>query len=144
MKYFLLVDDDPDDREILKEALGVVLGPVNVRTAEDGIQATNLLASSDQMPELIFLDLNMPRMGGIEFLRKLGKSPYKHIPVVICSTSALDSDKRTTAELGAQCFITKQNTFADLCAELKQLLTTDIVLARIDEEMNCVYVAKEL
>lgn len=120
-KIFLLVDDDSDDREIFEEVLHEVDASVSLQTAANGRQALELLANTEAtLPQLIFLDLNMPRMGGKECLRQLkGHSVFKNIPVVIYTTSALATDVKETIEAGAAGFISKPTD----APALKQILS---------------------
>jgi CheY-like chemotaxis protein len=120
---FLLVDDDIDDREIFSFALQSLDLPVNLLTAENGVEALKMV--SDQgapVPDLIFLDLNMPMMGGKECLRELRKLPWlKEVPIIIYTTSTLEKDKLDTQKLGATDFLSKEASIDQLKATLTEL-----------------------
>ena len=119
----LLIDDDVEDQEIFVEALEHASAGVKCITLGNAKDALNKLSSQDLAPDLIFLDLNMPVMSGVQFLTELKKDDsLKKIPVVILSTS---SDKITieqTKKLGAMEFITKPDTFDGMVFILKSFL----------------------
>lgn len=109
----LLVEDNPGDVELIAEALhaGGVLN--NVSVAYDGEQATNFLYRTPGFedaprPDLILLDLNLPKKSGFELLREIKADPeLSLIPVVILTSSEADRDILKSYELGANCFISK-------------------------------------
>src|ERR1700760_2653029 len=109
---FLLIDDDTDDRELFSEALASVDPAIAVDQATDGAEALIRLGDGVVTPDIIFLDINMPVMNGWQFLSKLKQQDaYKHIPVIVYSTSSNIKDRRTADEMGALCFITKPHAF---------------------------------
>jgi len=122
-KYILLVDDDNDDRELFREAISNSASELNFREAEDGTEAFRLLqATKDNLPELIFLDINLPIISGWEFLTKLKSDvAFKNIPVIIYSTSSHDRDRKIATDLGALSFVTKPHTYTDLIKLIKKV-----------------------
>lgn len=116
----MLIDDDADDRELFSEALQKVGPHIRFESASSGQMAFDLLESKkQQLPELIFLDINMPVVDGWECLSMLkGNEAFKHIPVIIYSTSAPDGAQETAIRLGALSYVLKPSQFN----ELKQLL----------------------
>lgn len=120
----LMVDDDKDDQDLFREALETINGSVNLMTADDGLDALQLLNSSPaKLPGLIILDINMPRMNGIEFLRHIRKpGKFSDIPVVIFSTASVQQFKDESKALGATGFIVKPDNFTRLCFEIRELL----------------------
>ncbi len=123
-KHLLLIDDDEDDREIFLSVIEVVSPATMCAIAANGREGLNVLASASTLPQLIFLDLNMPLMDGRQFLIEVKKnSSWKDIPVVILSTSS-DRDSITrTKELGAADFITKPDKYSGWESTLKKFLT---------------------
>jgi CheY-like chemotaxis protein len=115
-KRFLVIDDDTDDRELFTEALASVDPVIVCDQATDGAEALKrLAANSIEQPDIIFLDINMPVMDGWQFLSRLKKEEsYKHIPVIVYTTSSTLKDKRIADDLGALCFITKPHAFGSL------------------------------
>ncbi|MFD1625816.1 response regulator [Azospirillum griseum] len=109
----LLVEDDPADAGLAKRALreGRILCRVN--HVRDGVEALEYLRRQDRYigasrPDLILLDLNMPRLDGRAVLQELKADPeLKTIPVVVLTTSDVDRDVNASYLLGANSFITK-------------------------------------
>jgi CheY-like chemotaxis protein len=112
-KFFLLADDDVDDAELFGEALVSIEPPVEFHHVGDGEEVFHYLGkASNKRPDLIFLDLNMPKMSGWQCLAKLKNDMYyKNIPVIIYSTSSHQRDKEIAIELGAMGFLTKPSDF---------------------------------
>jgi CheY-like chemotaxis protein len=120
-RSFLLVDDDPDDTFLFGEVLHDVDPSIEFRTAANGQEALDLLQRSTSLPDLIFLDLNMPRMGGVECLATLkADAALKDVPVIIYTTSSQSKDIEETIQKGAVCFITKPSNMK----ELTEILST--------------------
>ena len=120
----LIVDDDPDDRELFFEAVKEI-NPLNkCLEATNGEEALALLrAKNVACPDLIFLDLNMPRMGGREFFNEMKKDKnFAHIPIVIYSTSKRTEDVGEMKRLGALTFITKPKTFEEICSVVSSVI----------------------
>lgn len=118
----LLIDDDIDDRMIFGEVLKELAPDINYHEAINGEDALAKL-SHDFIPDLIFLDLNMPRINGKQFLAEIRQLDHlKHIPVIIYTTSSHDSDKKETRQLGASYFLTKPNSLHELTHTLSRIL----------------------
>jgi len=113
---FLLVDDDSDDTSLFKEVLEEVNSSIIFNSAEDGQQAIQFLKSrTNELPDVIFLDLNMPKMGGKECLTQIKKDEHLHkIPVIMYTTSSQSKDIEETMQKGAICFITKPTNIKEL------------------------------
>ncbi len=112
MKYnrpILLVEDDRIDAMTVKRALNElnVTNPLDM--AGDGEEALEYLReNADNLPGLILLDLNMPRMGGIEFLREIKqKETLKRIPIVVLTTSDEERDKIDAYDMGVAGYMVK-------------------------------------
>lgn len=120
----LIVDDDEDDQEILSTAMAKsILAPTSFTFATDGEEALERL-HNDTLPDYIFLDLNMPRMDGMECLSAIRKTEkLQRIPVVIYSTSNDDYVKAEAIGLGATAFISKPTKFSDLVNSLDTFFT---------------------
>jgi CheY-like chemotaxis protein len=109
----LLVEDNPGDVRLTREALkeGRVLN--NLHVASDGVVALEYLRregkyASAPIPDLVLLDLNLPRMDGREVLAVIKNDPaLRRIPVVILTTSRAEEDILNTYDLHANCYITK-------------------------------------
>ncbi|HEY0356261.1 MAG TPA: response regulator [Flavisolibacter sp.] len=119
----LLVDDDLDDQFVFDLALKSIDPDVVVDTAKDGIDALDKLREPEVYPELIFLDMNMPRMNGRDFLQQIKSLPsLAHIPVIMYSTSSSPELMEETRRLGALDYIVKPNSFDELCTVLQSRL----------------------
>ncbi|MEP6794366.1 MAG: response regulator [Saprospiraceae bacterium] len=123
--HVLLADDDEDDRMIFKDALEEVRIKTRLTMVKDGIQLMDYLLQDEcDYPGIVFLDLNMPRKGGIECLREIRNSTkLKNLSVAIYSTSASESDIEDTFIKGANVYIKKPNDFASLVTVLEDVIT---------------------
>lgn len=116
----ILIDDDEDDTSIFLEALGEISDSLKCETFLDASTALNKLIAKEIRPDIIFLDLNMPRMNGQQFLMEMKKNvALKDIPIIIFSTTAQPSIIQLTKELGGHGFITKPRKYDDLVNLLK-------------------------
>jgi len=118
-KNILQIDDDTDDCELFLEALQSVSTALYT-SINDPVDALRRLVHNEIAPDVIFLDLNMPVMSGMEFLAEIKKKDtIKNIPVIIFSTSQFDEIKRQAKNHGAHDFISKPSDFN----ELKRILS---------------------
>jgi len=124
-KRILLVDDDADDQLFFRDAINEVHELLDCEIANNGLEAINQIATPPP-PDLIFLDLNMPVMNGYQCLEILKKEDrYKHIPVIIFTTSNNMHDINRAREMGANLFFTKPTNFTTLCTKLDKILDMD-------------------
>lgn len=113
----LLVEDNPGDVRLTREALHDAKVHNNMAVAADGLEALAILRrepphANTSRPDLILLDLNLPRVSGREVLKELKGDPVlKKIPIVVLTTSAADTDVLKCYDLGANCYITKPVDF---------------------------------
>ena len=117
-KPILLIEDNPDDRDLTIRALkkNNVLNPVTV--ACDGAEALTMLLGDghgdQENPALILLDLNLPRVGGLEVLRRIRADPRTRVvPVVILTSSIQEEDLRSAYDLGANGYVRKPVEFSE-------------------------------
>jgi len=129
-KVILLVEDNTDDEVLTLRALkrNNILNDVVV--ARDGVEALDYLfgtgahagRDTSVQPQLILLDLKMPRVDGLEVLRRLRADPRTHLqPVVILTTSSEDQDVTSSYELGANSYIRKPVDFEQFMEAVRQL-----------------------
>jgi CheY-like chemotaxis protein len=109
-KLIMYVDDDPDDREFLADAIREKDPAIDVLLAENGVEALHQLSDMKQahspMPSLIILDFNMPFLNGKETLDELRKDDLlQEVPVIIFSSSERPHDKELFNELGIEYFV---------------------------------------
>jgi len=109
----LLVDDDPDEAELTMATLRQGRVANRVLWVEDGEEALAVLRQEGRFakaarPDLVLLDLNMPRMGGMEVLAEIKRHPdWKRLPVIIMTSSSAEADVFNAYDRHANCFITK-------------------------------------
>lgn len=121
-KRCLIIDDDPDDQELFLLAAGDLHEAPDCIFANNGVEGLALLNGLIDLPDFIFLDLNMPKMGGKECLIKIKENPrFKEIPVVIISTSSQHTHREEMQELGALDFITKPPHVTQLTKRLEEI-----------------------
>jgi CheY-like chemotaxis protein len=111
--HIMLADDDEDDRLFFREAFEEVKINYEFSTFNDGEQLMDYLNEpANPLPDIIFLDLNMPRKSGIECLREIRNDDrLKKISVAIYSTSSSEQDIEDTFVSGANVYIKKPNDF---------------------------------
>ena len=125
----LLVEDNPGDIRLTKEALKDAKVLNEIYVAQDGVEAMEFLHrkgkfSNMPTPDMILLDLNLPRKDGREVLAEIKQDPkLKHIPVVILTTSKAEEDIIKTYNLHANAYITKPvdlNRFIEIIHTLEE------------------------
>jgi CheY-like chemotaxis protein len=123
----LLVEDNEDDVELTLEALNNSKLQVKIHVVSDGMTAMTFLRregeyAGAQRPDLILLDLNLPRMDGREVLKEIREDPkLTDIPVVILTTSEDEEDILKAYLLHANCYITKPIDFSQFTRIIKQI-----------------------
>ena len=122
-KKIFLIDDDEDDQLFFTDALKEIDSNIECSVAKNGKEAIKILKDLKQLPDVIFLDLNMPFMNGFECLKVL-KTEIKLsiIPIVIFTTSNDPRDVQLTHRLGAEVFLSKPNDFNQLKQKLEHIL----------------------
>ncbi len=111
-KSILLIEDDELDVISFERALGKIDLPITLYTAFNGVEALEILTVREIIPDIILLDLNMPRMNGVEFLEELRKHPsFNTIKVFIMTTSNENKDRTRAEELGISGYILKPMNF---------------------------------
>jgi len=117
----LYVDDDPDDRQIFLEAIRSIDENLSCATAKDGLQALSYLGSN-ALPDIIFLDINMPLMNGKTCLAEIrANKNTSDLPVIIFTTSTDPREKAECKKIGATDFILKPVTFLQMQQTLRSI-----------------------
>lgn len=125
----LIADDDPDDRLLTREALLQSSVPSRISFVEDGEELLDYLLcrgkfknNTDPPPDLVLLDLNMPKKSGVEALQEIkSDQTLRHIPIVVLTTSKEEEDIYRTYDLGVNSFITKPVTYESLINTMRIL-----------------------
>jgi len=129
-KNLLVADDDEDDCLLIKYALIDIGLDGEVRFVSDGIELMEYLENCGRgeirgggcLPDLIVLDLNMPRKGGREVLKEISvHSRFNKIPIVVLTTSEESCDIALCGSFGAKLFITKPSMYAEWLERLESL-----------------------
>jgi CheY-like chemotaxis protein len=109
LMQILLVEDSEPDVELTLEALSEAKVANQVTVVRDGVAAlAHLRGTGGPRPDLVILDLNLPRMNGHEVLAEMRKDPsLRRIAVAVLTTSAAETDVCATYDLGANCYLTK-------------------------------------
>ena len=123
MHTILIVDDDVDDIELTRLSLEAVRRDIIVKEALSGAAALKLIRDGGCCPDLILLDLKMPGMNGVETLREIrADARIKGIPVVIVTSSTLESDLEDANSAGADGFVHKAFDSSQFNKEIKTAL----------------------
>ncbi len=121
-KMILVADDDEDDCLLIKDALVDIGLDREVQFVSDGIELMVFLENCARLPDLIVLDLNMPRKGGREVLKEIrDNSRFNKIPIVVLTTSEGSRDIALCSSLGAKLFITKPGMYSEWLERLESL-----------------------
>ncbi len=119
----LLVEDDPDDIELMQEALVDNRIPYQMETISQGDRVLSYLESCKNFPDIVILDLNLPKLHGREVLTKIKtSSQLRNIPVVILTTSSSPVEKEFCIKAGASSFITKPSTVDGFNATVAEIV----------------------
>lgn len=121
----LVVDDNPGDLLLIREAFEEIHVEVEVTEADGGEEALALLArghADDTLPDLMVLDLNMPGMHGLDVLDRIrGDEALRHLPVVIMTSTSEASEVKRAYQHQASSFVTKPHDPSDLLAAMRTL-----------------------
>jgi CheY-like chemotaxis protein len=128
MANIVIIDDDDDDSDLLREAIQQVRPDANCFIVQSGSEAMESLTHNKiPLPDLIFLDLNMPRINGVQCLRQLkGHPELSSVPVAIYTSSKSSEERAETLKLGATYFFTKPSSFRGMCGIITDLFAKEI------------------
>ena len=138
----LLVEDSPGDVRLTREAFKDARVHINLHVAVDGTDAMAFLRRQGEhanvpRPDLILLDLNLPKKDGREVLEEIKESPaLKSIPVVILTTSASEADILQSYRLHANCYITKPVDLAGFLEVVKSIDSFWLSVVKLPREVR--------
>lgn len=119
----LFIEDDQVERMKLQRTVSKLQLKHNITEAKNGEEALEALKSNPKLPDIILLDLNMPRMNGIEFLKILkADESYKYLPTIILTTSQNRADLLECYKVGIAGYIIKPLKYGDYESKLKKVL----------------------
>jgi CheY-like chemotaxis protein len=119
-----ICDDDQDDRQFFVDAVQSVYPTIKIEEVTNGSELLNLLLHV--RPDLVFLDLDMPVLNGVQCIDQIRKNPkLKELPIVVFSSTSRISNIDTAYEVGADLFFIKPTTFGELTAAIKAILELD-------------------
>ena len=123
--HILLADDDEDDRVFFKDAFEELKIKTTIEIVKEGVELMNYLTQKGiKLPDVLFLDLNMPYKTGIECLKEIKKiRTLENLAVAIYSTSASEEDIEETFVSGANIYIKKPNDFGTLKKILSKVIS---------------------
>jgi CheY-like chemotaxis protein len=120
--HILLAEDDADDREFFEEALHASDVNGALKAVSDGEMLIKYLNGDNELPDVVFMDINMPCINGIDCLKLMRSSEkLRHIPVVIFTTSSYEKDIEDAYNAGANLFVCKRVFFNDEVLMLKKI-----------------------
>jgi two-component system, chemotaxis family, response regulator Rcp1 len=140
--HILMVEDDPADVRLTKEALKNKKVLTTMDTVPDGVEAMAYLRkecdyAGKPRPDMILLDLNMPRMDGREVLAELQKDPkLRRIPVVVLTTSEGEEDILSAYEMNANCYITKPVDWKQFIRVVEVIEDFWLTVVRLPKELH--------
>lgn len=122
----LIVEDNPGDVRLLEEAFRELRADVNIQVAKDGAEALELVQSprtnGTPRPDLILLDLNLPKINGHDVLVRIKNNPKTcRIPVIVLTSSRAESDVRRAYESHANAYLKKPSTLDGLIAAAQDI-----------------------
>lgn len=123
----LLVEDDPGDVVLTREGLATSTLSLNLHVVDNGEKAVDFLDrrspyAAVPRPDLVILDLNLPRLNGFEVLAHIkANDSLKDIPVVVLTTSKAKTDADRSTEIGADCFLSKPPDFGGFARVVKSI-----------------------
>ncbi len=119
----LFIEDDQIETMKLHRSISKLTMAFEITEAKNGEQALSLLQSTQQLPDIILLDLNMPKMSGIEFLRIIkGNDALRFLPIIILTTSQNRADLLECYKIGISGYIIKPLKYADYEDKIKKVL----------------------
>jgi len=125
IRNFFLADDDPDDSDMFREALSGIKPEVELNYTKNCKGMIDKLHAQEQLPDIIFLDINMPEINGWQCLARLkADAALREIPVLLYSTSPAELLGKRAIESGAFAFYEKPSDFKKLCDFLKAVAHT--------------------
>ena len=123
LKSLLLAEDDTEDAEIFRDILNDISSGINLLVVANGLLLMNHLHTTEELPDIIFLDMNMPLKNGLQCLREIKDfEKWQHVRIIILSTSSQPELVKTAYELGAELYLEKPTSYPKFKMLLKECL----------------------
>lgn len=124
--HVLLIEDNPDHAILINEILKQIKEITKITLIDDGQNALNFMMTAKrrkQLPDLILLDLKLPKINGIDLLKKWkGDHSFIHLPIVVLSTSDIEKDKKTALSFGADQYLVKPSNYDSLYNLIQKII----------------------
>jgi chemotaxis family two-component system response regulator Rcp1 len=141
-KHILVVEDNPGDVRLIQEAFKETCTAIEIANAKDGVEALDYLYARGafagaRRPDLILLDLNLPKKGGREVLAEIkADTTLKQIPVVVFSSSSAPADVTGAYRLQANCYVTKPADLDDLFEAISWIARVWLNMASLPDRVG--------
>ena len=136
IRSIIFAEDDEDDQFYFREAFHEINKEIQVSFVSNGNELMQLLKNF--LPDLIFLDLEMPYKNGLECLVELRNNPVLNkVPVVVLSSTMRPANIQTSYEMGANLFLHKSSRYAEYSDCLKQVMSMDWDYPELIRERHC-------
>lgn len=120
----LLIEDDSDDVELFTDALKRNQQAHSIELLQDGMSAVNWLSETENCPDVVVMDMNLPRLHGRDVIRHIrSKALFDKVPVVVLTTSSASEDRNYVLAQGATAFIVKPSTLDGLLEMARQVVS---------------------
>jgi DNA-binding response OmpR family regulator len=116
----LLVEDNAGDILLIRQTLAAESFPISIHVAMDGKQAVQILAARQFIPDLLILDLNIPKISGLSVLERI----QPDVPVVVFTSSSSPLDRQCSFELGAKDYVQKPTDLGEFVQRVSQIVRT--------------------
>ncbi|PQJ09073.1 response regulator [Flavipsychrobacter stenotrophus] len=127
----LLADDDDDDRYIFESALNEINNRCSVAYVDDGEKLINFINNSNSVPDIIVLDINMPKINGLDCLKYIkNNKEYSFSRILMLSTSTNEHDVREAYNNGASLYIRKPQSYTELKNILAYCISDDFIKSK--------------
>jgi DNA-binding response OmpR family regulator len=124
--HILLIEDNPDHAILINEILKQIKEITKITLIDDGQKALDFMTKAKhkkQVPNLVLLDLKLPKISGLELLKKWKEDrSFAHLPIIVLSTSDIEKDKKSALSLGAGQYLVKPSNYDSLYKQIRKIV----------------------